>query len=144
MTPRSSAAMEVAIVGSREFKALWSVSDFVRRLAGKHPDARVLSGAAAGVDQTAVAAARTAGLRVSEYPADWSGGRGGGFRRNLEMLKDATIVVAFWDGSSRGTAHMIVEADKAKKPLYVYSERELKDRDVAVARAKAVMQEKRR
>jgi len=50
--------------------------------------------------------------------ADWSAGRGGGIRRNEAMFKKAVdisnlrsgvkvAVLAFWDGKSHGTKHMI-------------------------------------
>jgi hypothetical protein len=43
-----------------------------------------------------------------EVPADWDRlGQRAGFERNNRMVKIATHVVAFWDGRSPGTKHML-------------------------------------
>lgn len=39
--------------------------------------------------------------------------------RNREMLKTADALVAFWDGRSRGTKHMIDIAKEAGIPVRV-------------------------
>jgi hypothetical protein len=45
---------------------------------------------------------------VEYYPADWERhGKPAGYIRNREMAKNATHLVAFWDGRSKGTEHMI-------------------------------------
>ena len=55
---------------------------------------------------------------LAEFPADWDGlGKRAGYVRNDAMAKYATHLIAFWDGKSPGTKHMI---DLAKKQgLYV-------------------------
>lgn len=43
-----------------------------------------------------------------EVPADWDRlKKGAGFERNARMSKIATHVLAFWDGRSPGTKHML-------------------------------------
>ena len=43
-----------------------------------------------------------------EFPADWDKhGKSAGYKRNLEMAENADALIAFWDGESRGTKHMI-------------------------------------
>ena len=94
---------------------------FVAALARKHPDCEVVSGAARGVDSIAAAAAREVGLAVREFPADWAHlGRGAGFVRNRAIVEAADVVVAFWDGRSRGTAHTIGLAREAGRRVVVY------------------------
>jgi len=47
-------------------------------------------------------------IPVKEFPADWENlGRGAGFRRNELMAEYADELIAFWDGKSKGTRHMI-------------------------------------
>ena len=47
------------------------------------------------------------------FPADWDKyGKAAGYKRNEEMARNADALIAFWDGKSRGTKHMI---DLAKK-----------------------------
>ena len=63
---------------------------------------------------------RDRGVPVLEFPADWVRlGKRAGMVRNLQMLDSADAVVAFWDGQSRGTAHMINETKKRGLPLRV-------------------------
>lgn len=44
----------------------------------------------------------------TEFPADWDKhGKAAGYLRNKEMAHHATHLIAFWDGKSKGTKHMI-------------------------------------
>ena len=53
------------------------------------------------------------GWEVLSFPADWDKyGKAAGYKRNDEMARNADALIAFWDGKSRGTRHMI---DLAKK-----------------------------
>lgn len=75
---------------------------------------RVLHGGAAGADAIAGRIAEGYGFMAEAWPADWNlHGRRAGIFRNLAML-DAKpdLVLAFWDGKSKGTAHTIREAEK--------------------------------
>lgn len=46
-------------------------------------------------------------------PADWDlYGKSAGFKRNVQMAEYADALVAFWDGASSGTKHMIETAQK--------------------------------
>jgi len=98
-------SVRVAIVGSRQGVKLAKVQKFVHDLAAKYPDAVVISGGAKGVDTAAVEDARAYGLRTEVYPADWDRhGKSAGFRRNRQIVAAADVVVAFWNGESRGWA----------------------------------------
>jgi predicted Rossmann fold nucleotide-binding protein DprA/Smf involved in DNA uptake len=114
------AMLTVAIVGSRDDARPAAVRAFVAALARKHPGCTVVSGGARGVDSIA-AAAREVGLAMREFPADWARlGRGAGFVRNRAIVDAAQVVVAFWDGRSRGTAHTIGLAREAGRQVVVY------------------------
>lgn len=68
----------------------------------------VVSGTAAGVDTLGEEWAVEQGLRVKRFPSDWDRyQKAAGPIRNSLMAWYATHLVAFWDGSSRGTANMI-------------------------------------
>ena len=42
------------------------------------------------------------------FPADWNKyGKRAGYIRNEQMAKEADALIAFWDGKSKGTKHMI-------------------------------------
>ena len=47
-------------------------------------------------------------LDLEIFPADWKKyGKSAGFRRNEQMAEFADALIAFWDGKSHGTKHMI-------------------------------------
>jgi hypothetical protein len=61
---------------------------------------------------------------VTEMPADWNKhGKRAGFIRNIEMLDMLNpvedIVIAFWDGESRGTMHTVDNARERGIPCFV-------------------------
>jgi len=113
-----SDSMRVGIVGSRNYRELESVRVFVRGLA---KGTEVISGGARGVDETAVSVARECGLSVKIFFPDWSRGRGAGLARNQQIVNESDIIVAFWDGKSRGTADTVRRAKAAGKPVEVFS-----------------------
>lgn len=73
----------------------------------------VLSGRAQGPDLLGERWATEEEVPLELYPAQWKiQGKAAGFLRNIEMAKKADWLIAFWDGSSRGTNHMILTADQ--------------------------------
>jgi len=111
--------VRVAIVGSRDYAHLGAVIRYVWALPG---DAVVVSGGARGVDRVAAQTARARGLETEVYPADWTQGRGAGLARNSAIVRRCDRLVAFWDGTSRGTADAIRKARLAGKPVEVITE----------------------
>jgi len=102
--------MKVAIVGTRTYPDLEQVREYVRKLS---PDDIIVSGGAKGVDETAEDEARNCGMEVISVPAEWNKyGKRAGLMRNDIILAMADLVVAFWDGVSRGTKYTI---DRAKE-----------------------------
>lgn len=81
----------------------------------------LIHGDAGGADRLLSGALVAAGLVLEENvrarPADWSKGRGAGYARNAEMVSEIRglggMVLACWDGESRGTKHTIECARKA-------------------------------
>lgn len=111
--------MYVAIVGSREFGDLEQVVEFVNALPA---GTVVVSGGARGVDSIAEAAAKRRGLETCIYPADWlRWGKAAGIRRNVDIVNKADVIVAFWDGRSRGTEYTIELARAKGKLVHVVS-----------------------
>ena len=58
---------------------------------------------------------RSRGVGQVRFPSDWKLGRQAGYIRNVEMAQSdpkPSLCVAFWDGSSRGTANMLEEAKR--------------------------------
>lgn len=111
--------MKIAIVGSRDYPDLDAVFDYVRALPS---NAIVVSGGARGVDTAAIEAANSQQRHVVVFPAQWQVyGNSAGMRRNALIVEECDELVAFWDGTSKGTAHSIELARKAGKPVTVFT-----------------------
>lgn len=68
----------------------------------------VVCGMARGADSLGEKYAMQNGYTIHYYPAEWEKyGKSAGYRRNEQMAQNADALVAFWDGKSRGTKHMI-------------------------------------
>jgi len=84
---------------------------------------RVLCGLARGADELGRQWAIDCGIPVDHYPAVWQIGeafdKNAGFKRNIQMAKDAKALIALWDGYSKGTAHMIDSANRQKLRVHV-------------------------
>lgn len=118
--------LRVVIAGSREFDDFPMLAskctDILSSIANTNNDidkVRIVSGTARGADQLGEQYAKLVGYELSRFPADWNGlGKRAGYVRNAEMAKFAVeddnygVLVAFWDGKSRGTKHMIDLANK--------------------------------
>lgn len=72
------------------------------------PDDEIVSGDARGADTLGARYGHLNGIPVIHFPAQWDTyGKAAGFIRNEEMAEYGDFLVAFWDGTSRGTAQMI-------------------------------------
>lgn len=76
------------------------------------PD-EIVSGGARGADSLGERYAKENSIAIKRFTPDWDGlGKRAGFVRNQDMGNYADTVVAFWDGESSGTKHMIEFATK--------------------------------
>lgn len=107
--------MRIAIIGSRGL----NVDDFGKYL--PKDTTEIVSGGAKGVDACAREYALIHGLKLTEYLPEYSRyGRAAPLRRNISIIENADRVLAFWDGSSRGTKHVIDNCKKRNIPVEVY------------------------
>jgi hypothetical protein len=75
----------------------------------------VISGTAKGADTLGERYAIENDFELLKYPADWEQfGKSAGYKRNQQMAEIADGVIAFWDGKSKGTNHMINIANEKK------------------------------
>ena len=83
----------------------------------------IISGAARGADRLGERYANEHNIKLVQMPADWTNlGKSAGYVRNTEMAKYAGkegILLAFWDGFSKGTKHMIDTAKTYDLKVYV-------------------------
>ena len=81
----------------------------------------VVSGNAQGIDQLGALWAKINKIPVTLFLAEWDVyGKRAGFLRNEQMAEYGDVLLAIWDGKSKGTKHMIDIMVKKGKPVYVY------------------------
>jgi predicted Rossmann fold nucleotide-binding protein DprA/Smf involved in DNA uptake len=111
--------VRVAIVGSRHFADPDRVTSYVTSLPA---GSSVITGSASGVDAAATRAARTAGLPVRVMPASFDelADASKSAARNQRLVDACDVLVAFWDGSSKGTRTTVERALDAGKEVHVF------------------------
>lgn len=104
---------KLIVAGGRDFDNYPMLEDSINDLYSGQ-DIEIVSGCARGADELGIRYAHENNLPLKGFPADWgSKGKGAGYLRNEEMAIYADGLIAFWDGQSRGTAHMIKTAKSA-------------------------------
>jgi|688.fasta_scaffold36534_11 hypothetical protein len=110
--------MKTIIAGSRTVKDGVLIEQAVKE--SGFNISKVLCGGAKGADVLGRNYAKSKGIPVLEFPADWAKfGNGAGIIRNVAMANNAEALIAIWDGQSRGTRHMIDEAKKRNLKVYI-------------------------
>ena len=105
--------MKIAIVGSRNVR----VSDIGRYVSNAE---EIVSGGAVGVDSCAAEYAKENGIRLTEFLPQYERyGRAAPIVRNKEIVDYSDQIIAFWNGSSKGTLSVIKYAQKTGKPCKV-------------------------
>ena len=112
---------KVIIAGTRTFTNYKKLKESCDKLlANRHPDVTIVCGMARGADLLGKRYAEEKGYGVLEYPADWDKfGKYAGRERNNRMGQVANALIAFWDGKSRGTSHMIGVAQRKGIPVRI-------------------------
>lgn len=99
--------IKVIIAGGRAFDNYPLLKEKCDFYIGKHK-AEIVCGMAKGADLLGMRYATDRHLTVHKFLADWNGlGKKAGYVRNEQMAKFADCLIAFWDGKSKGTKHMI-------------------------------------
>lgn len=133
--------IRIIIAGSRDFdnysylesqchKIFYSLSKEDNVLTGRIQEdimnMEIISGTAKGADTLGEEFASNCCIKVKRFPANWDiHGKSAGYIRNEQMAKYAIsdgnygVLIAFWDGKSRGTKHMIDLAKKYGLKIYV-------------------------
>lgn len=131
--------MKVLVAGGRDFTNAEAIIHFINDLMaeGKLPEdtpLELVCGMAQGADITAYHVFKNNGLTIHEFPADWKDmsepcirkvnkygayNALAGMKRNTEMSEVAEVLIAFWDGVSKGTKDMINKMQALGKPVYI-------------------------
>lgn len=107
--------MKVAIIGSRTLR-IENLGDYLPENVTE-----IISGGAVGVDTCAREYAKNNSIQLTEFLPDYNKyGRSAPLRRNIEIIENADLVLAFWDGASPGTASVIKNCRKKGVPIKIY------------------------
>jgi hypothetical protein len=118
----SSGQIKLAVIGSRSFAdkdLLFQVMD-----RNRHRIQLIVSGGAKGADALAQEWAHSRGVPCQVFHPKWQDEHGrfdrsAGFKRNVDVIRNADEVLAFWDGQSPGTKHAIELARKRSKAVQI-------------------------
>lgn len=127
MTAQKEAGKEkynIAVIGSRTFtdkKRLFDILDKNFEKIGV-----IVSGGAKGADELGRVYAQERGFPCLIYYPRWrsvTGGfdKGAGFKRNHLIIKNCDIVLAFWDGVSKGTQNSLDLARQLNKKIKIFT-----------------------
>ncbi|MBA2348784.1 MAG: DUF2493 domain-containing protein [Solirubrobacterales bacterium] len=106
--------MRVLVCGGRDYTNATNVNSWLDSLSVHQEVTTVIHGGATGADELADQWAKTHGVAVNKFQADWSKhGKAAGPIRNAQMLDEGKpdVVLAFPGG--RGTADMVRKARTA-------------------------------
>lgn len=105
--------MKVIIAGSRDFNDYELLREKCDKALSLQKSVEVVSGTARGADLLGERYATERGYLITQFKPDWDKyGKRAGYLRNTEMADYADALIAFWDGESKGTKHMIDIATK--------------------------------
>lgn len=106
--------MKVAVIGSRDL--------MVNNLAEYLPPniTEIVSGGAKGIDFCARRYAETNGVKLTEFLPEYEKyKRSAPLKRNIQIIEYSDLVLAFWDGESRGTKYVIDNCKKRGVPIKI-------------------------
>ena len=106
--------MRVGVVGSRSITSL-NLEDYL-----PENTTAIVSGGARGVDTCAREYAQAHDLPLLEFLPEYDKyGRSAPLRRNVTIVENSDLVLAFWDGKSRGTMHTVRECQRQGVPCHI-------------------------
>ena len=107
---------KVAVIGSRTF----SNFDLLEKTLLPLGTIIVVSGGANGADSLAEQYSLKYNLETIIFKADWKKfGKRAGYLRNIDIIAESDMVIAFWDGISKGTKHSLNLAESRNIPITI-------------------------
>lgn len=108
--------MKVAIIGSRGLNVT-NQQDYL-----PPETTEIISGGARGIDTCARNYAISHGLKLTEFLPEYDKyGRSAPLKRNITIIEASDLVLAFWDGQSRGTKFVIDNCKRLGIEVRVYT-----------------------
>ena len=114
--------MRVIIAGGRNFNDYNKLRNSCDKILSNQTEIEIVSGTANGADKLGERYATDNNYKLSVFPAEWDKyGKSAGYKRNQQMAEYSDSLIAFWDGKSKGTKHMIDIARKLNLNVRVIS-----------------------
>ncbi|AII26793.1 hypothetical protein AH6C_039 [Aeromonas phage pAh6-C] len=115
----------VAIVGGRDFTDMTKLTACCDHMLSNKVNLGyrivIINGTAKGADELGGRYADLRGYTQEKFVPEWDKlGKRAGMVRNTDMAHRADAVIAFWDGTSKGTRNMIQTCQRLGKPIQVY------------------------
>ena len=116
--------MKLIIAGGRNFTNYKKLCQICDQLLQDQTNIEIVSGAHyKGADKLGEQYAKERGYKITQFPTNWKQyGKVAGPKRNKEMAHYADALIAFWDGKSKETKHMIdlAKSSQLKVEIYFY------------------------
>lgn len=117
---RMGESFKVIIAGGRDFNDYQLLVDSCDKYLVNKNNIEIVSGTAKGADLLGEQYAKDRGHSVKKFKPDWASlGKRAGFIRNEQMAQYGNALIAFFDGESKGTKHMIDTAQKLGLPMKI-------------------------
>lgn len=113
--------MRIAIIGSRELNG--SEESCYKKICEKVPRncTEIVSGGAGGIDTLAEKYAHENSLLFKRFEPEYHKyGKKAPLIRNAQIIEYANLVLAFWDGKSRGTAQAVKTCCEINKLVEIF------------------------
>ncbi len=102
--------MKVAIIGSRNI----IINDLDKYIPKYTTE--IVSGGAKGVDSCAADYAKSHGIKLTEFLPEYNKyGKAAPLKRNLQIIEYCDQLIAFWNGTSKGTKFVITIVKNQEK-----------------------------
>lgn len=106
--------MKVAVIGSRGL-TLDNLEDYLPK-----DTTEIISGGAKGIDACAKEHANANNIKLTEILPEYDKyKRNAPLVRNIAIIENADLVLAFWDGKSRGTKFVIDKCKALNKEITI-------------------------
>ena len=114
--------MKLIVAGSREFNNYELLKKSIQENFQWYEVEEIVSGTARGADTLGEQFAKEYNIPIKQFSANWDlYGKSAGYRRNAEMANYADALIAFWNGDSKGTMHMINLAKEKNLKVVIIS-----------------------
>ena len=112
--------LKLGVVGSRNFSDYSLMKEKLDEIKKQTDMLIIVSGGSKGADNLAEQYAKENDLQCIVHKADWNRyAKAAGMIRNRQIVDTSDELIAFWDGTSRGTQNTIRLANQNNKKIKV-------------------------